>query len=67
MSDTLKGTGVNSVCCSPESPGYCVLTPEEKQRFGLIVNQLRKQGMCLELAQEMAFSRVMSEDISFTV
>ena len=54
-----------SVCCTPEPPDYSVLTPDEKQRFGYIVHQLRKQGMRLELAQEMAFSRVMCEDIPF--
>ena len=64
MDDLLKGTGVNSICCTIP-PDYSVLTPEEKQRFGCIVHQLKKQGMSLELAQECALSRVMCEDIPF--
>jgi hypothetical protein len=49
--------------CTPTFPEYTLLTPEEKQRFDFIVHQLWKQGMALDLAQEMAFSRVMCEDI----
>jgi hypothetical protein len=54
-----------SICCTPEPADYSLLTPEEKKRFGLLVNQLRKQGMSLELAQECAYSRVMCEEIPF--
>jgi len=54
-----------SICCTPEKPDYSILTPEEKQRFGFLVHQLRKQGMSLDLAQELAFSRVMCEEIPF--
>ena len=55
----------NSFSCTPESPDYSLLTPEEKQRFGYIVHQLIKQGMSLKLAQELAYSGVMCEDVPF--
>ena len=51
--------------CRQPLQDYSLLTPEEKQRFGYIVHQLRKQGMSLKLAQEMAYSRVLCEDIPF--
>ena len=54
-----------SVCCTPEPPDYSILTPEEKQRFGKLVHDLRKQGISLKLSQELAFSRVMCEEIPF--
>jgi integrase len=53
----------NSVGCTPEPPDYSLFTPEEKQRFGMLVHDLRKQGFSLNAAQELAYSRVLCDDI----
>ena len=65
MNDMLKGTGVKSICCTPEPPDYSLLTPEEKQMFGRMVNHLRKQGKSLEEAQKIACHKVTCDSIPF--
>lgn len=52
------------ICCSPEPPAIDSLTPEEKRRFGFLVNRFRKSGHDLKRAQEMAFQRVLVESVS---
>jgi hypothetical protein len=42
-----------SICCTPEPPDYSLLTSEEMQRFGFLVNQLLKHGHDLKTAQEL--------------
>lgn len=39
------------ICCSPELPAIDTLTPEERQRFGFLVYQLRKSGRDVKTAQ----------------
>jgi hypothetical protein len=56
-----------SICCTPEPPDYSLFTPEEKQSFGKLVHDLKKQGFSLKAAQELAYSRVLCEDIPFDV
>lgn len=65
MNDLLKGTGVNSACCTPEPPDYDALCGEDKQRFGPLVNQKRKQGMSLDQAQKIAYQQVTCDSIPF--
>lgn len=52
------------ICCSPEPPAIDTLTPEERQRFGFLVYQLRKSGQDMKTAQERAFQRVLSESLA---
>jgi len=54
-----------SRCCTFPPPNYNDLTPEEKQQFGKMVNQLRKQGYDSVTAQKMAFSELLVESIPF--
>ena len=37
--------------------------PAEKQRFGLLVHQLRKQGVDLRKAQEQAYTQILAESL----
>ena len=50
-----------SICCTPPEPDYRELTPEEKQRFGKIVHDLRKSGVALKSAQVRAYQIVLLE------
>jgi hypothetical protein len=54
-----------SICCTPSKPDYSDLLPEQKQRFGLLVNQLRKKGYLLEDAQQKAWNWLWCEEIPF--
>jgi hypothetical protein len=54
-----------SICCTPSPPDYRGLFPDQKQRFGYLVNLYRKKGMRLEEAQEKAFFEVTKDDIPF--
>ena len=65
MNDLLKGTGVYSICCTLSPPDYDALCGEDKQKFGFLVNQLRKQGYDLKKAQELAYTQVTCESIPF--
>jgi len=58
-------TTIPSICCTPEPPDYSLLTPEEKQRFGYLVNQLRKEGHDLTKAQRLAYYQVLNESIPY--
>jgi len=53
------------ICCSPEPPAIDSLTPEERQRFGFLVYQLRKSGRDVKTAQEIAFHRVLAESLAY--
>ena len=65
MNDLLKGTGVKSVCCTPDLPGYDDLCGEDKQKFGRMVNCLIKSRKSLEEAQKIAYQRVTCDSIPF--
>jgi hypothetical protein len=54
-----------SICCTLPKPDYNDLLPEQKQRFGFLVHQLRKKGYLLPEAQERAWSQLWSEEIPF--
>ena len=56
---------MTSICCTPPPDNYNDLTPEEMQRFGKMVNQLRKQGYDIANAQKIAYSEVLAESIPF--
>jgi hypothetical protein len=53
-----------SICCTPEKPDYNDLLPEQKQRFGFLVHQLRKNGYTVTEAQERAYFQMLSEEIA---
>jgi hypothetical protein len=54
-----------SICCTPENPDYKNLSDNEKQRFGFLVWQFKKQGIKLEDAQYQAYYQVLCEGIPF--
>jgi hypothetical protein len=54
-----------SICCTPPPQDYGDLFPDQKQRFGYLVNLYRKKGMGLEEAQEKAYFEVTKDDIPF--
>jgi hypothetical protein len=54
-----------SICCTQPPPDINSLRPEERQRFGKLVHDLRKQGKSLKSAQELAYSMVLLESIPF--
>ncbi len=54
-----------SICCTQPPPDINSLRPEERQRFGKLVHDLRKQGKSLKSAQELAYSLVLLESIPF--
>ena len=41
------------------------LRSEERQRFGKLVHNLRKQGKSMKSAQELAYSMILLESIPF--
>jgi hypothetical protein len=47
---------MTSICCTPPSPDYNSLLPEEKQKFGFLVHQMRKKGFDLKTAEERAYT-----------
>ena len=53
------------ICCTLPKPDYDDLNGEDKQKFGRLVNQLRKQGKSLEEAQKIAYQRVTCDSIPF--
>lgn len=53
------------ICCTLPKPDYNDLCYEDKQKFGYMVNQLRKQGHDLKKAQELAYQRVTCDSIPF--
>jgi hypothetical protein len=53
------------ICCTPDRPDYSDLLPEQKKRFGLLVNRLRKQGYTIPDAQEKAYNQLWCEEIPF--
>lgn len=67
MTNEKKMLGCNSysICCTPESQDYNDLCYEDKQRFGYLVNRLRKQGHDLKTAQKMAYQNITCESIPF--
>ena len=54
---------MTSICCTPPPPDINSLRPEERQLFGKLVHDLRKQGKDLVSAQELAYSLVLLECI----
>lgn len=54
-----------SSCCSPPPPDIKSLRPEERQEFGKLVHDLRKQGRDLESAQRTAYSIVLFQSIPY--
>jgi len=52
-----------SIGCSFPAIDLESFTPEEKQRFGKLVHELRKQGKDLKSAQVIAFHQVLSESL----
>ncbi len=56
---------MTSICCTIPPPDIKEFLPEEKQRFGFLVHQFRKQGYDLKLAQELAYHQVLDESIPF--
>jgi glutamate-1-semialdehyde aminotransferase len=54
-----------SICCTLPKDDYKDLLPEQKQRFGNLVHQLRKKGILLPEAQARAYSQMWSEEIHF--
>lgn len=67
MNDKRKMLGTNSysVCCTPEPTDYNDMCFVDKQKFGFLVNQLRKQGRSLAEAQKVAYQRVTCDSIPF--
>jgi len=51
-----------SICCTPPPTDYNSLLPEEKQKFGCHVHQMRQKGLDLKTVQEMA---VLCDSIPF--
>jgi len=56
---------MESICCTPDPPDYKSLLPEDRQRFGFLVHQLRKKGYHLKEAQERAYMQVVNESIPY--
>lgn len=54
-----------SICCTLPPPDYNELCGKDKQKFGFLVNQLRKQGKSLKEAQKIAHQRVTCDSIPF--
>lgn len=58
--------GLIKIDCRPEPPDYQNLPPDEKQRFGYLVHEFRKQkGVSLLEAQHRAYQQVLCESIPF--
>jgi len=53
------------VCCIIPKTDFNDLCYEDKQKFGYMVNQLRKQGRNLKKAQELAYQRVTCDSMPF--
>ena len=56
---------MTQICCTLPKPDYNDICYEDKQKFGFMVNQLRKKGYTLEKAQEIAYQRVTCDSIPF--
>jgi DNA replication initiation complex subunit (GINS family) len=53
------------ISCTPPPPDIASLTPEERQLFGKLVHDLRKQGKDLESAQLLAYSLVLLQSVPY--
>jgi hypothetical protein len=52
-----------SICCSPPPPDIASLLPEERQKFGKMVHDLRRLGKDLQTAQTLAYSKVLADSV----
>jgi hypothetical protein len=57
--------GITKICCIPPPPDLASLLPIERQRFGKLVHDLRKQGYDLQTAQLRAFAQVLSDSVPY--
>lgn len=53
------------ICCTLEKPDYTDVPPWQKQKFGLLVHQLRKKGYSVPDAQKMAYDQLWCDEIPF--
>lgn len=53
------------ISCSLPKPDYTDIPPWQKQKFGLLVHQLRKKGYTVPEAQKIAYSQLWCEEIPF--
>jgi len=53
------------ISCTPPPSDYKSLLPEEKQKFGFLVHQMRKKGLDLQTAQERAYMQVLADSVPF--
>ncbi len=54
-----------SICCTPPKPDYKELSTEERKIFCRLVYLLRKKGYQITAARKIAYTRVLSESITF--
>jgi len=66
LAEALEEVIMISICCTFPHPDTETLTPDEKQRFGKLVHDLRKAGKDLKTAQKMAYQLVLCEGVEST-